>query len=163
MRRSALTLAFILCLAGICRAEPVNFKAMLPLLATVSLPGWTAGTPTGQTVTSPFEASEASIELTQGDKRLEVAFYEGGPQMGAALAAIGQIELESSELSIKPVVIQGCKGSLNISKNDNEADMLLPVGGRIVVSLHLSGSADGEILKAAAGQLDLKKLASLGK
>lgn len=166
MRRYALICSLVLsltALTGICRAEPVNCKELIPILASVTLPGWNAGTPKGQTVKSPFEASEASVEFTQGEKRLEVAIYEGGPQMGAALAAIGQIEMESSDISIKPTEIQGCKGSMNISKTDNEADLLISVGNRLVVSLHLGGSTDGETLKAAAGQLDLKKLASLSK
>ena len=166
MRRCALVFSLILsltALAGICQAEPVNFKELLPILAAVKLPGWTAGTPSGQTVKSPFEASEANVEFSQGDKRLEVAIYEGGPQMGAALAAIGQMDMESSEMSIKPAEIQGFKGSMNLSKTDSEADLLLSVGNRFVVSLHLSGSTDGEIIKSVASQLDLKALATLAK
>ncbi len=150
-------------LAGTGRAATVNFKELIPILAAVKISGWTAGVPAGQTVTSPFEASEASVEFTQGDKRLEVAILDGGPQMGAALASIGQVALESTEISIKPVEVQGCKGSMNISKTDNEGDLLLAVGAKLVVSLHLSGSTDAEILKAAAGQLDLAKLATLAK
>jgi len=166
MRHRALIFPLILgltVLAATGWAATVNFKELIPVLAAVKINGWTAGVPTGQTITSPFEASEASVEFTQGDKRLEVAILDGGPQMGAALASIGQMALESTEISIKPVQIQGCKGSMNISKTDNEADLLLSVGAKLVVSLHLSGSTDAEILKAAAGQLDLAKLATLSK
>jgi len=166
MRHCARICSLVLCLtglAGLCRAETVNFKEMLPLLAALTLPGWTAGAPTGQTVKSPFEASEAKVEFAQGDKRLEVTIYDGGPQIGAALSAIGQMEVESTEVSIKPVAIQGFRATLNASKTDNDADLLIAAGNRLVVSLHLSGSSDGALLMTAAGQMDLKKLAALAK
>lgn len=166
MRLCAPLCSIVLCLgglAGICQAEPVSYKEMIPLLTALQLPGWTAGTPKGQTVKSPFEASEATVEFTSGDKRLEVAIYDGGPQVGAALASIGEMEVESTEVSIKPVAVQGFKGTLNISKTDNDADLLVAAGNRVVVSVHLAGATDAEVLTLAAGQVDLKKLESLAK
>jgi len=165
MRTRALLTAFLslVLLAGTAQAEPVSYKELIPLLSSVSLPGWTAGTPTGQTVKSPVEASEATLEFTSGEKRLELAIYDGGPAMGAAAAAMAQIEMESPEEVIKPVTIKGFKGSLYLHPKDNEADLVILVPARFAVSIHVSGSADGDLLQKAASQMDLAKLSTLGR
>lgn len=162
--RALLTAALSLfLLAGTALAEPVSYKELIPLISSVSLPGWTAGTPTGQTVKAPVEASEATLEFTSGEKHLELAIFDGGPAMGAAAAAMAQIEMESPEEVIKPVTVKGFKGSLYLHPKDNEADLVIMVPPRFAVSLHVNGAADGELLQKAAAQIDLAKLATLGK
>ncbi len=83
MRIRVLTIALLALLlaATAAQAEPVHFKELIPLL-TVKLPGWTPGTPSGSTVKAPLEASEATLEYTNGDKTLEIGIYDGGPALG---------------------------------------------------------------------------------
>ncbi len=164
MRKRAFMTAFfsLIVLAGTVRAEPVNFKELISLI-DIKIPGWTAGDPTGQTVKSPVEASEATVEFTKGDMSLEVAIFDGGPAMAAAMAATAQVEMESTEEVVKPVTIKGFKGSLYMHLKDKEADMVIMVRSRFAVSLSLRGSMDGELLKSAASQIDLAKLSTLGK
>jgi len=163
MRKLVLTAAVLaLVLAGAARAEPVPFANLIPLI-NVPLPGWTAGEPTGATVKSPMEASEASVEFTKGELRLEITVYDGGPAMAAAIAAVSQVEMETAEETVKPAGVKGYRGSLFTRPKDKEADLVIMVPARFAVSLHLEGSSDAAILLDAAQRLDLDKLAGLGK
>jgi len=152
----------LILLAASAQAEPVNYKELIPLVS-ISLPGWTPGQPTGQTVKAPVEASEAVLELKNGEMRLEVAIFDGGPAMGAAMAAVSNVEMESPDESVKPVTIKGFKGSLYLHHKENEADLVIMVPSRFAVSLHLDNAVDAELLKNAAAQIDLAKLAGLAK
>lgn len=143
-------------------ADPVDFKELIPLVS-LSIPGWTAETPRGQTMRQPLEASEATLEFAKGELRLEVAIYDGGAAMGAAMGAAGQVEMETTEESVKPVSAKGFKGSLFRRFKDKEADLVLMVPPRFAVSLHLTGSSDGELLLGVASQMDLARLSALGK
>ncbi len=164
MRKRALFAAFfsVIVMAHAAQAEPVSYKELMPLLA-IKLPGWTPGEPTGQTMKSPVEASEATIEYTKGEQTLEVAIFDGGPAMAAAMSATAQVEMESPDEVVKPVTVGGFKGSLFIHAKDKEADMVLMVPSRFAVSLQLRGSTDEALLKAAASQIDLAKLSTLGR
>lgn len=165
MRTRALITAVLslMLLAATAQAEPISYKELIPLISSISLPGWTAGTPTGQTVKAPVEASEATLEFANGDKHLELAIFDGGPAMGAAASAMAQVEMESPEEVIKPVTVKGFKGSLYLHPKDNEADLVILVPPRFAVSIHVNGSADGDLLQKAAAQMDLAKLSTLGK
>jgi hypothetical protein len=160
--------AFIVCLtslmllAGQAQAEPIDYKELLPLL-NIDVPGWTPGAPTGQTVTSPVEASEAVLQFTNGDMRLEVAIYDGGPAMASAMSAVARSESETPEEVVKPLVIKGFKGALFLHPKDNEADLVVMVPDRFAVSAHLAGGVDGELLKSTVTRIDLEKLAQIGK
>ena len=164
MRKSVLyaTLFSLVFFAATAQAEPVNYKELIPLLS-ITLPGWTANAPTGQTVKTPVEASEAVLEFNNEDKHLEVAIYDGGPAMGAAMATSSLMEMESPDEVVKPATVKGFKGTLYLHIKENEADLVIMVPSRFAVSLHLDGGIDGELLKNAASQIDLAKLATLGK
>jgi len=159
---SSMLLCSLLLAATAAQAEPVHYKQLISML-TVSLPGWTAGEPTGQTVRSPLEASEATIEFTKGESRIEVAIFDGGPAMGAAMGAINQVEMESPEQTVKPVSMKGFKGALYTYPKENEADLVLMVPPRFAVTVHSSGGMDADLLRKIAEQLDLAKLAAAGK
>jgi len=164
MRKRALFAAMfsMIVLAGSAQAEPVGYKELMPLIH-ISLDGWTPGEPTGQTVKSPVEASEASQEFTKGDLTLEATIFDGGPAMAAAMSAVAQVEMDSPEETVKPATIKGFKGTLYLHTKDKEADLVIMVPPRFAVSLHLQGAADGDILLKAASQMDLAKLAGLAK
>jgi hypothetical protein len=156
------SLALVLLAATAALAEPVNFKEFIPLVS-VSVPGFTAGTPSGTTVKAPVEASEANIEFTKDDVRLEITIFDGGPAMGAAMAATQQIDMETSEESIKSVTVKGFKGTLYLRAKDKDGDLVLMVPPRFAVTLHLNGAADGELLKSVAEKIDMAKLSTMAK
>ncbi|WP_243312003.1 hypothetical protein [Fundidesulfovibrio agrisoli] len=163
MRALSVTLfCFTILAASAVQAEPVHYKQLISML-TVSLPGWTPGEPTGQTVRSPLEASEATQEFTKGESRIEVAVFDGGPAMGAAMGAVSQVEMESPEQTVKPLTLKGFKGAVYTYPKENEADLVLMVPPRFAVTVHSSGTTDVDLLKKVAEQLDLSKLAAAGK
>lgn len=153
---------FLLLAAGVCRADPVPFQQLLPLLPAAPA-GWTAEKPEGQTMKSPFEASSAMIDYMSGDKRLEVSIFDGGPQVAAGLSYLGQVDMESTEQSIKSIAVQGFKGMLVTHHADKEVELIVAVAGRFIVSLHLTGVTDAALVQDMASRIDFKKLASLGK
>lgn len=159
---AALAACLLLAHTPAAQAEPVNYKQLITLLS-IKLPGWTAGEPTGQTVRSPIEASEATLEFTKGDARLEVAIFDGGPAMGAAMGAINQVEMESPEQTVKPATIKGFKGAFYTYPKEKEADLVIMVPPRFAVTIHSSGVVDQPLLQSAADQLDLAKLAAMAK
>jgi hypothetical protein len=164
MRSSAFffLLVSLMLLAGEARTEPIDYKELLPFL-NIDIPGWTPDTRTGQTVTSPVQASEAVLQFANGDQRLEVAIYDGGPALAAGMAAVAQTASESPEEVVKPVAVKGFKGAIFQHPKDNEADLVVMVPDRFEVSAHLDGSTDEEVLKNAISQIDLEKLAEIGR
>ncbi|GAB6038111.1 hypothetical protein JCM15519_26700 [Fundidesulfovibrio butyratiphilus] len=144
------------------QAAPVPFKTLLDVI-TLKLPGWEPGEPQGQTITQPFEASVATREFTKGDLVIEVAIYDGGPQYAAAITAINHSNIQTSEQSVKSLTIKGYKAVLSVGFKEEVADLLIAVNDRFVVGLNLTGSVDVELLKSAAEQLDLAKLAAMAK
>lgn len=163
--KRALPLALALAMAvfaASAQAAPVPYKALLDMI-TLKMPGWEPGEPQGQTMTQPFEASVATREFTKGDLVIEVAIYDGGPQYAAAITAINHSNIQTKEQSVKSLTVKGCKAVLSIGFKEEVADLLIAVNDRFVVGLNLTGSVDAELLKSAAEQLDLAKLATLAK
>jgi hypothetical protein len=73
------------------------------------------------------------------------------------------IEMESSEEYMKPIEIQGFKGTEKFTYKDKEGEIILPVANRFLVTIEGEGMDNTEVLKEVAGKLDLKKLSGMGK
>jgi len=144
--------------------EPVHFKELLPLVK-LKLPGWEmSDKPGGTTVKHEgFSMSEAKASFHAGDKTLEVIILDFVGQAMPWLGMLGKMEMESSEESIRTTSVAGFKALETFRPKDKHGELNISVADRFWVKLAGEGLDNLEPLKAAAGQMDLKKLATLAK
>ncbi len=144
--------------------EPVHFKELLPFV-DLKLPGWEMSEkPGGTTVKHEgFSMSEAKASFHAGDKTLEVIILDFKGQAMPWLGMLGKMEMESSEESIRTITIGGFKALETFRPKDKHGELNISVADRFWVKLEGEGLDNIEPLKAAAGQMDLKKLATLAK
>lgn len=151
--------------AGPVQAEPLHFKQLVPLVNLKPPPGWEIEKPaSGMTTKAPVQVSQAKIMFRAGPgKTIEIIIMDGLEGL-LPLVSMGQMmEMESSEEYIRPVDIQGCKGTEKFQFQDRHGELIFAVANRFMVSLKGEGLENAEILKSLAGQMDLKKLAALAK
>jgi hypothetical protein len=155
-----LTLAPTAALSG----EPVHFRQLLPFVE-VKLSGWEmSGKPSGTTVKhQSISMSEAKASYHAGDKTLEVIVLDFMGQSMPWLGMMPQMEMETSEESIRTTAVGGFKALETFKHNDKHGELNINVADRFWVKLEGEGIDNTEPLKAAAGQMDLKKLATLAK
>jgi hypothetical protein len=144
--------------------EPVHFKELLPVV-DLKLPGWDmSDKPSGTTVKHEgFSMSEAKASFHAGDKTLEVVVLDFKGQAMPWLGMLGKMEMESTEESIRTISINGFKALETFRPKDKHGELNISVADRFWVKLEGEGLDNIEPLKAAAGQMDLKKLATLAK
>ncbi|RJR36957.1 MAG: hypothetical protein C4567_13305 [Deltaproteobacteria bacterium] len=145
-------------------AEPVHFKELLPFVE-LKLSGWEmSDKPSGATVKHEgFSMSEAKASFHAGDKTLEVIILDFMGQAMPWLGMLGKMEMESSEESIRTITIGGFKALETFRPKEKHGDLNISVADRFWVKVEGEGIDNTEPLKTAAGQMDLKKLATLAK
>lgn len=79
------------------------------------------------------------------------------------LAMLPQMEMESSEEMVRTTQVGDFKALENYKFKDKHGELNISVADRFWVKLEGQGLDNTEPLKAAAQQLDLKKLATLAK
>jgi hypothetical protein len=150
-------------LAGPTQAQVVNFKELLPFV-DIKIPGWTMeGKPNGTTLKQgKVVVSEARVSFRSGDQTLEVVIMDF---LGKPLPFLqGQpLEMGSSEETVRTIEVQGFKALETYRSHDKQGELSISVADRFWVRLDGEGINNLEVLKAAAQQMDLKKLATLAK
>jgi hypothetical protein len=73
------------------------------------------------------------------------------------------MEMESSEEYVKPIEVQGFKGTEKFEYKDKKGEIILPVANRFLITIAGKGMDDTKVMKQVAEKLDLKKLAGLAK
>ena len=159
-----LSFFFIICsLSLTARADVVNFRELLPLV-DIKIPGWAmAGKPCGTTVKQgKAMVSEARVSFRSGDKTLEVIIMDflGKP---IPFLAGQQMEIESSEETIHLTTVQGFRALESYRQHDRQGELNISVADRFWVKLDGEGIDNLEVLKTAAQQMDLKRLATLAR
>lgn len=147
------------------QAQTVHFKELMAILAVEPPQGWeVAEKPKGKTMKSPMQVSEAKVKFRSGDdKTVEIKIVDG---LGGVVPMMGMahgMEMESSEEYVKPIEVQGFKGTEKFEYKDKKGEIILPVANRFLVTIEGEGLDNNEIIKEMAGKLDLKKLADLAK
>lgn len=142
--------------------ETVHFKQLLPFVE-IKLAGWEmSGKPSGTTVKhESINMSEAKASYTAGDKTLEIIVLDIMGQSMPWLGMMGQMEMESSEESVRTTAIGGFKALETFRPKDKHGELNISVADRFWVKVEGEGIDNTEPLKTAAGQMDLKKLATL--
>jgi hypothetical protein len=144
-------------------ADVVNFKELLPFVE-IKLPGWDMeGKPSGTTLKQgTMMVSEARASFRAGDKTLEIIIMDflGKPipfLMGQ------QLEMQSTEETVRTTEVQGFKALEAFRNRDKQGELNISVADRFWVKIDGEGIDNLEVLKTAAQQIDLKKLATLAK
>jgi len=174
MRKSGITNLLILAVAtflvfGVwlpgAQAQPVHFKELVSVLTIEPPEGWKmAEKPQGKTMKSPVQVSEAEVEFKSGDdKEIEIKIVDGLGGMMPLMNMAQGMEMESSEEYVKPIEIQGFKGTEKFEYKDKKGEIILPVANRFLVTIEGEGLENNELIKEVVGKLDLKKLAGLAK
>jgi len=144
--------------------ELVNFKQLLPFV-DLKLSGWEmAEKPSGTTIKQQqFQMSEAKASYRAGDKTLEIVVLDFLGQTMPWVATLPQMEMESSEEYLRTITVGDFKALENYKFKDKHGELNINVANRFWVKLEGEGIDNTEPLKAAAQQMDLKKLATLAK
>jgi hypothetical protein len=145
------------------RAEVVNFKALLSFV-DIKLPGWAMeGKPCGTTLKQgAVMVSEVRVSFKAGDQTLEVIVMDFlGKPIPFLLGQ--QLEVESSEETVRTTEVQGFKALESFRHQEKQAELNISVADRFWVKIDGEGIESLEVLKTAAQQMDLKKLATLAK
>lgn len=153
----------IFSLVGAAWAEVVNFKELLPFV-DLKIPGWTMeGKPCGTTLKQGnVMVSEARVSFRAGDQTLEVIIMDF---LGKTLPFLtGQhLEMESSEETVRTIEVQGFKAFETLRHQERQGELNISVADRFWVKIDGDGIDNLEVLKNVVQQMDLKKLAALGK
>jgi len=153
----------IFSLVGPAWAEVVNFKELLPFV-DLKIPGWTMeGKPSGTTLKQgKVMVSEVRVSFRAGDQTLEVIIMDF---LGKTIPFLtGQhLEMESSEETVRTTEVQGFKAFETFRHQDRQGELNISVADRFWVKIDGDGIDNLEVLKNVVQQMDLKKLAALGK
>jgi hypothetical protein len=143
------------------RGDVVNFQELLSFM-DIKIPGWAmVGKPCGTTLKQgKVMVSEARVSFRAGDMTLEVIImdFQGKP---IPFLAGPQLEMESSEETIRTTAVQGFSALESYRQQDKQGELNISVADRFWVKLDGEGIDNLEALKTAAQQMDLKRLASL--
>lgn len=148
---------------GLARAAEVNFKQLMPFV-DLKLSGWTVDAkPSGSTMKQgDTSMSQAQASYRSGDKTLEIVVMDFLGQVIPFLAGV-QMEMETSEETIRTTKIQGFKAMETFRTQEHHGELSISVADRFWVKIEGNGIENLEVLRGVAQQMDLPKLAQLAK
>lgn len=106
--------------------------------------------------------SEARVSFRAGDMLLEVIImdFQGKP---LPFLTGQQPEIESAEATVRSTEVQGFRALESYRQQDKQGELNISVADRFWVKLDGEGIDNLEVLRTAAQQMDLKRLAALAK
>jgi hypothetical protein len=144
-------------------ADVVHFKQLLPFV-NIKIPGWAMqGKPSGTTLKQgQMKVSEARASFKAGDQTLEVVIMDF---LGKPFPFLmGQhMEMETSEETLRNTEVQGFKALETYRPKEKQGELNISVANRFWVKIDGEGIDGLKVLKDAAQQMDLKKLATLAQ
>jgi len=145
--------------------DPVNWRELVPFLADIQ--GWDAkGEAEGSSFSmGNYKVSKASREYSSGDKGLEIEIVDGGfaPMVYAGIKMAMSFEIDTSDEYLKKITIKNYPGVEKYQYRNKEAEVIILISERFVVTLKGDNFEDTKELKAIAETLDLDGIAALGK
>jgi hypothetical protein len=165
----SLVFLFALSLAAIAQTQtpvdPVNWRELIVFLGDIE--GWEAqDEPEGQTVSmANFKMSQASRDYSSGDKDLEIEIIDGGyvPMVYQGFLMAMNYEIDSSDEYVKKITIKDYPGIEKYTYDDEDAEVILLVEDRFLISFKCDNVPDTEELKTIAESFDLDGIAALTK
>ncbi len=150
--------------SGRSRAATVHFKQLMPFVE-LKLSGWTMDAkPTGTTIKhGEATMSEARATYRNGDKTLEIVVMDFLGKTIPFLGPMTQMEMETSEETMRTTTIQGFKAVETFRTQEHHAELNISVADRFWVKIDGDGLDNPEVLRTVAQQMELPKLAELAK
>jgi hypothetical protein len=143
--------------------EPVSFRDMQALFPDVD--GWQKAKPTGEKMSSPFSFSQAEVEYTKGDSRIQVKMVDSGFNQllltPYAMFLTAGYEKETADGYEKSTKVNGQPGWEKWNSASKNGELNALVGKRFLVTIEGSGIDDNKVLQDVAGKIDMGKLAAL--
>jgi hypothetical protein len=143
--------------------EPVSFRDMQALFPDVD--GWEKKKPIGEKMSTPFSYSQAEVEYTKGDSRIEMKMVDSGLNQ-LLLAPYSMFlsagyEKETSDGYEKSTKVNGQPGWEKWNASSKNGELSALVNKRFVVTVEGRGIEDTKVLQEFAGKVDMSKVAAL--
>ncbi|MEP6917519.1 MAG: hypothetical protein ABJC89_17845, partial [Acidobacteriota bacterium] len=143
--------------------DPVSFHDMQALFPNVD--GWEKHKPTGERMSSPVSYSEAQVEYTKGDARIEMKMVDSGLNqlllMPYTMFLTAGYEKETSDGYEKSTKVNGQPGWEKWDSSSKNGEVNALVNKRFVVTAEGRGIDDTKILQEFVGKIDMVKVAAL--
>jgi hypothetical protein len=143
--------------------EPVSFRDMQALFPDVD--GWEKKKPTGEKMSSPFSYSQAQVEYTKGESRVEMKMVDSGLNQllltPYTMFLTAGYEKETSDGYEKSTKVAGQPGWEKWDSSSKRGELNALVNKRFVVTIEGSGIEDTKVLQEFAGKIDMGKVAAL--
>ncbi len=143
--------------------EPVSFHDMQALFPDYG--GWQKGKPTGEKMSSPFKYSQAEVEYTKGESRIDLKMIDSGFNQllltPYAMFLTAGYEKETSDGYEKSTKVSGQPGWEKWDSAGKDGELNALVGKRFLVQLEGHQIDDTKPLHDLAGKIDMNKLAAL--
>jgi hypothetical protein len=143
--------------------DPVSFRDMQALFPEFE--GWQKGKPTGERMSAPFKFSQAEVEYTKGDSRVELKMIDSGFNQllltPYAMFLTAGYEKETSDGYEKSTKVNGQPGWEKWDSSGKDGELNALVGKRFLVQINGRGIEDTKLLHELAGKIDMAKLSAL--
>jgi hypothetical protein len=143
--------------------DPVSFRDMQALFPEFA--GWQKGKPTGERMSAPFKFSQAEVQYTKGDSRVELKMIDSGFNQllltPYAMFLTAGYEKETSDGYEKSTKVNGQPGWEKWDSSGKDGELNALVGKRFLVQINGRGIEDTKLLHELAGKIDMAKLSTL--
>jgi hypothetical protein len=143
--------------------DPVSFRDMQALFPEFE--GWQKGKPTGERMSAPFKFSQAEVEYTKGDSRVELKMVDSGFNQllltPYAIFLTAGYEKETSDGYEKSTRVNGQPGWEKWDSSGKDGELNALVGKRFLVQINGRGIEDTKLLHELARKIDMAKLSTL--
>jgi hypothetical protein len=145
--------------------DPVNWRDLIPFLGDIE--GWNAEDDAeGQSVSmGQYKVSQAERQYVSGDKELNIKIVDGGyaSMVYASIKMAMNYEIDNSEEYIRKTTIKSYTAMEHYKFEDKDAEVIILIKDRIIVTLEGNNFEDTSELKSIAESLDLDGIAELAK
>jgi type II secretory pathway pseudopilin PulG len=142
---------------------PVSFRDMQELFPNVD--GWEKHKPTGERMSTPVSYSEAQVEYTKGDARIEMKMVDSGLNqlllLPYTMFLTAGYEKETSDGYEKSAKVNGQPGWEKWDDSSKNGEVSALVNKRFVVTAEGHGIGDTKVLQEFLGKVDMEKVAAL--
>jgi opacity protein-like surface antigen len=145
--------------------DPVNWRELVPFLGDIE--GWNAEDDAeGQSVSmGEYKVSQVERQYVSGEKELNIKIVDGGyvPMVYAGIKMAMNYEIDTSEEYTKKTTIKGYSAMEHYEFEDKDAQVIILIKDRMIVTLEGENFEDTSELKSIAELLDLDGIAELAE